>query len=135
VCQEWFLNNRIYGPLRDAMSLSLNDIKKDMEELASIINEEHVARSKLIKISEYCGRYDMNKNIQMDKIRDFLKKETDIAYITGIKDHKISDRFVDKIIEIASRYGTEELDMLFNCTFLVLNDMESKNPLEPKAGK
>ena len=93
-----------------AMSLSLNDIKKDMEELVSIINEEHVARLKLIKISEYCGRYDMNKNIQMDKIRDFLKKETDIAYITGIKDHKISDRFVDKIIDIVSRYGTEELE-------------------------
>lgn len=118
-----------------AMSLSLNDIKKDMEELVSIINEEHVARSKLIKISEYCGRYDMNKNIQMDKIRDFLKKETDIAYITGLKDHKISDRFVDKIIDIVSRYGTEELDMLFHCTFLVLNNMESRNPLNTKTGK
>ena len=79
----------------------------------------------------------MNKNIQMDKIRDFLKKETDIAYITGIKDHKISDRFVDKIIENSIQIWNRRsfLDMLFNCTFLVLNDMESKNPLEPKAGK
>ena len=54
-----------------AMSISLNDIKKDTEELVSIINEEHVARSKLPKISEYCGIYDTNKNIQLDKIRDF----------------------------------------------------------------
>ena len=111
-----------------AMSLSLNDIKKDMEELISIINEEHVTRSKLMKISEYCRIYDTNKNIQ-------LVPTPDIAYITGLKDHKISDRFVDKIIDIVSRHGTEELAMLFNCAFLVLNDMESKNPLNTKTGK
>ena len=105
-----------------------------MEELVSIINEEHVARSKLVKISEYCRIYDTNKNIQLDRIRDFLKHESDIAYITGL-DHKISDRFVDKIIDTVSRYGKEELAMLFNCTFLVLNDMESKNPLNTKTGK
>ncbi|MGA7898872.1 MAG: hypothetical protein WCA39_08435 [Nitrososphaeraceae archaeon] len=113
----------------------MNDIKKDMEELVSIINEEHIARLKLIKISEYCGIYDTNKNIQLDRIRDFLKHESDIAYITGLKDHKISDKFIDKIIDIVSRYGTEELAMLFNCTFLVLNDMESKNPLNTKTVK
>ena len=47
------------------------------------------------------------------------KDENALAYITGLKDHKISDRFVDKIIDILSRCGTEELDMLFHCTFLV----------------
>ena len=104
-----------------------------MEELVSIINEEHIARSKLMKISEYCRIYNTNKNIQLDRIRDFLKHESDIVYITGLKDHKFSDRFVDKIIDIVSRYGTEELAMLFNCTFLVLNDMQSKSPSNTKA--
>ncbi len=118
-----------------AMSISLNDIKKDMEELVSIINEEHVARLKLKRISEYCRIYDTNKNIQLDRIRHFLKRESDIAYITGLKDHKISDRFSDKVMDIVSRYGTEELSMLFSCTFLVLNDMESKNPLNIKTEK
>ena len=75
-----------------------------------------------------CRIYDTNKNIQ-------LVPTPDIAYITGLKDHKISDRFVDKIIDIVSRHGTEELAMLFNCAFLVLNDMESKNPLNTKTGK
>jgi hypothetical protein len=70
-----------------------------------------------------------------NEITSLIQKETDIAYITGLKDHKISDRFVDKIIDILSRCGTEELDMLFHCTFLVLNEMESKNPLDTKAGK
>ena len=58
-----------------AMSLSLNDIKKDMEELVSIINEERVAKSKRIRISEYCGIYDMNKNIQLDKMRFFVQSK------------------------------------------------------------
>jgi hypothetical protein len=62
----------------------------------------------------------------LSNIREFLKRGFDIAYITDLEDRKISDRFVDKITDVATRYGTEDLSMLFKCTALVLDDMTSK---------
>jgi hypothetical protein len=79
-----------------------------------------------MQISDYCSM-NIDKNMRLGKIRDFVKRETDIAYITNLESQKISDRFIDKIIDIVSRYETEELKTLFHCTFLVLNDMERKN--------
>lgn len=108
------------------MSLSLNDIKRDMEELISIINEEHVSRAIVMKMSDCC-EYNMDKNTRLNEIKRFVQSESEIAYITNLERHKISDRFVDKIVDVASRYGIEELKMLFQCTYLVLNDEAKKD--------
>jgi hypothetical protein len=80
-----------------------------------------------MQISDYYSM-SIDKNMRLGKIRDFVKMETDIAYITSLeKSKEISDRFIDKIIDIVSRYEAEELKTLFHCTFLVLNDMERKD--------
>jgi hypothetical protein len=60
---------------------------------------------------------NIDKNMRLGKIRDFVKRETDIAYITNLESQKISERFIDKIIDTVSRYETEELKTLFHCTF------------------
>jgi hypothetical protein len=78
---------------------------------------------------------ERSKNRRLEAIRDFIKREEDLAYVTGLKSYKISERFVDKIIDIIQKYETEEPKMLFRCTFLVLNDVESKNPLNTKTVK
>jgi len=72
--------------------------------------------------------YDVGYLIKLglSNIREFLKRGSDIAYITDLEDRKISGRFVDKITDVASRCGTEDLKMLFKCTALVLDDMTSK---------
>ena len=118
-----------------AMSLSLNDIKKDMKELVAIINEECVPTEIVTKVVAYCGMYDNNKNMRLDKIRELLKRESDVAYITDLENRKISDRFVSKIIDVVSRYEKEELDMLIKCTSIVLSDMTSKEMLDTNTRK
>ena len=96
---------------------------------------KNVYRTKVEEVFEYCRIYDNNKNIRLDKIREFLKRESDITYITEFENRKISDRFVDKIIDVTSRYETGDLNMLFKCTSLVLYDMASKNGLNTKTTK
>ena len=110
-----------------AMSLPLSNMKKDVEEMVSIIDEEHVGRARADKMFQFCLTQDKNKRLLA--ISEFSKKESDIAFITGLESRKISGKFVDKITDVASRYETEELDMLFNCTNLVLNDMAYQNLL------
>jgi hypothetical protein len=116
-----------------AMSLPLSDMKKDVEELVSIINEELVARTKVEKLFQFGLTQDKNKRLL--EIREFLKKESDIAFITGLESRKISGKFVDKITDVASRYETEELNMLFKCTSLVLDHMAYQNILYTKNRK
>ena len=103
-----------------AMSLPLSNMKKNLEELVSIIIEEHISRMKLDRLFLFGFTEDKNKRLL--EIREFLKEESDIAFITGIEDSNISDKFGDKITDVVSIYDTEELGMLFNCINLVLND-------------
>jgi hypothetical protein len=76
-----------------AMSLPLSNMKKDVEELVSIIIEEHISRMKLDGLFLFGFTEDKNKRLL--EIREFLKEESDIAFITGIEDSNISGKFGD----------------------------------------
>ena len=117
-----------------AISLSLNEIKKDVEELVAIINESHISKIKVNDVLWYC-RLSNDKSKRLSYVKEAMEEESIVAFVTGLDDCKLSDRFIYKMTYLISRYETKELNMLLKCTSLVLDDMDSKNPLNAKVGK
>jgi len=97
------------------------DIKRDVKDLACIIVEDRIPRNKILKL------YDNSKSFSNPVLKDFvesqLKHDITVSEITGVS--TISNRFVDKMGAILSRYKEEELQLLLECT-LVLLDQEKK---------
>ena len=74
-----------------AISLSLNEIKKDIKELVAIINEEHVSRIKVNDVLWYC-RLSNDKGKRLSYIKEAMEEESIVAFVTGLVDCKLSDR-------------------------------------------
>lgn len=128
--QQYRRNNEVYpipkyAHLLKPISNPSIDVKKYMEAIA-IINEGRQASSKIGLIFEFCQK-SMDKNTRLEEIRNYIKREKNIAHITGLISYNIiSDKLFDKIIDLAQKYETGELQLLFYYTFLVLKYIESK---------
>lgn len=98
----------------------IEDIKKDVQELANIATADDVSEEKIMTIRQ---KAKLNRGLQL--VEEYLKYESMVSYITGLR-NTIPNRFAEKITSTVSKYNKEELELIFHCLFLILKNKRSQ---------
>jgi EAL domain-containing protein (putative c-di-GMP-specific phosphodiesterase class I) len=93
-----------------------NDIKKDVQELVSIVTEDNISESNIRKYYKMYYKYG--------SFGSSLKHDIAVADITGIR--TVSRRFGDLFLSILSKYGLQGQRLVVECTEILTRTRTKK---------
>jgi hypothetical protein len=95
-----------------------NDIKKDVQELVSVVTEDNISESKIRGYYEMYHKYGSFENS--------LKHDIAVADITGTS--TVSRRFGEKFLSILSKYKNKEQRLVVECTEILTRTRQKAKP-------
>ena len=98
-----------------ATTISTENIKRDVEQLANIAIEDRISKDTIRKYHKIIGKPGLNENLA-----EVIEHDITISEITGI--NTISKKFADKLLSILSKYEfNKEKRIILECIEIMLD--------------